>query len=41
MRNRTLVIVLVAAAIIVAAALSMRGEDGRALRRWFAAIHGR
>ena len=40
MRNRTFVIVLAAAALIVAAALSMRAHEG-SLHRWIAAIHGR
>ena len=41
MGNRTVVIVLVIAAIVVAGALTMRAHDGGALHRWFAAIHGR
>jgi hypothetical protein len=41
MRNRTFVAVIVAAALIVGAALSMRTHGGGALHRWFAAIHGR
>jgi hypothetical protein len=41
MRNRTLVVVVLAAALIVGAALSMRAQGGGALHRWFAAIHGR
>jgi hypothetical protein len=41
MRNRTFIAVVVAAALIVAVALSMRVHDGGALHRWFAAIHGR
>jgi hypothetical protein len=41
MRNRMFLIVVVAAALIVAGALSMRTHGGGALHRWFAAIHGR
>ena len=41
MRNRTFVIVLVIAAVVVASALTMRADTGGALHRWFAAIHGR
>jgi len=41
MRNRTLVAVVVAAALIVCVALSMRAQGGGALHRWFSAIHGR
>jgi hypothetical protein len=41
MRNRTFVIVVLTAALIVGAALSMRAQGGGALHRWFSAIHGR
>jgi hypothetical protein len=41
MRNRTFVLIVVAAILIVAGALTMRAEGGGAMRRWFSAIHGR
>jgi hypothetical protein len=41
MRNRTFIAVVVAAALIAAAAVSMRAHGGGALHRWFSAIHGR
>jgi hypothetical protein len=41
MRNRTFLVIALAAALMVCAALSMRTHGGGALHRWFAAIHGR
>jgi hypothetical protein len=40
MRNRTFVAVVIAAALIVGAAVSMRAHGGGALHRWFATMHG-
>jgi hypothetical protein len=40
MRTRTLVIVLVLAAVFFTVTLAMRG-DGRGLAKWMASIHGR
>ncbi len=40
MRSRTLVIVLVAAALFVTATLAMRGDGHRMLAKWLPALHG-
>ena len=40
MTKRTLVIVLVAAALLVVAAIALRGHGDGALTDWFQRIHG-
>jgi len=40
MRSRTLVIVLVCAALFVAGTLAMRGGGHQMLRKWMPALHG-
>jgi hypothetical protein len=40
MRTRTLVLVLIAALAIVAGAIVLRGQGGRALSDWFVTMHG-
>jgi hypothetical protein len=41
MGQKTLLIVLVAAALFVTAALAMHGRGHRLLAKWMPAIHGR
>ncbi|MEO6237272.1 MAG: hypothetical protein ABIQ52_09765 [Vicinamibacterales bacterium] len=40
MRTRTLMVVVVAAAVLIAATLSMRGDGHRRLAKMLPAIHG-
>ena len=40
MSRRTLVIVLVAAALLIGSAIAVRGYGGGALASWFQRIHG-
>jgi hypothetical protein len=40
MTKRTLVIVLVAAALLIVAAISLRGQGDGSLTAWFQHIHG-
>ena len=40
MTNRTLLIVLVAAVLLIGSAIAVRGHGGGALAGWFQRIHG-
>lgn len=40
MRTRTLVIVLIAAALLVAGAVAMRGQGSGLLAGWMQSLHG-
>jgi hypothetical protein len=41
MRLRTLVIFVIAAAVIVVAALAFHTDAGHSIRHWLASMHGR
>ena len=41
MRSRTLMMVLVAAALFVAGTLAMHGKGHKTLAKWMPALHGR
>jgi hypothetical protein len=41
MRPRTLVIFVIAAAVIVIAALMFHTDSGHSMRHWLASMHGR
>jgi len=41
MSKRTYAIVLIVAAVLVMAAIALRGEGGGLLTRWLSTLHGR
>lgn len=40
MRRRSIVMLIVLAAIAIATVVAMRGEEGGRLRTWLASLHG-